>query len=249
MFDDVKSDNQSAAESAGQSNFQPETALPAENKASAASDGASVEQMEDIFSNTEKEDFRPVPKPENFQPKENSVAAAPLAGQASGHKLLLIGIIFSALVLLAAAFYFGYQRFQVKVVPEDIDPADNYLEPAPAEQAGMNESVEPNQAAVLPDEPFIPPPAEITPDVAAPAVDTDQDGLTDEEEIVLGADPNNPDTDGDGLFDREEVQVYKTDPLLADTDGDGYSDGSEVKNGYNPLGPGKLYSLEEDSSQ
>jgi len=45
------------------------------------------------------------------------------------------------------------------------------------------------------------------------------------------------------------VQVYKTDPLLADTDGDGYSDGSEVKNGYNPLGPGKLYSLEEDSSQ
>ena len=56
MFDDVKSDNQSAAESAGQSNFQPETALPAENKASAASDGASVEQMEDIFSNTEKED-------------------------------------------------------------------------------------------------------------------------------------------------------------------------------------------------
>jgi gliding motility-associated-like protein len=37
------------------------------------------------------------------------------------------------------------------------------------------------------------------------AVDTDNDGLTDGQEGVLGTDPGNPDTDGDGLTDGEEV--------------------------------------------
>jgi len=42
--------------------------------------------------------------------------------------------------------------------------------------------------------------------------DSDQDGLSDEEEKRLGTDPNNPDSDGDGFID-----------------------GDEIKNGYNPL--------------
>jgi hypothetical protein len=42
--------------------------------------------------------------------------------------------------------------------------------------------------------------------------DTDQDGLSNEEEKLYGTNPNNPDTDGDG-----------------------YSDGAEVKSGYDPL--------------
>ncbi|MDO8617899.1 MAG: calcium-binding protein [Candidatus Uhrbacteria bacterium] len=46
--------------------------------------------------------------------------------------------------------------------------------------------------------------------------DSDQDGLTDEQELKLGTDPHNPDTDGDG-----------------------YPDGEEVQKGYNPLGAGK----------
>ncbi|HIG63338.1 MAG: hypothetical protein CXT74_00435 [Methanobacteriota archaeon] len=36
-------------------------------------------------------------------------------------------------------------------------------------------------------------------------VDTDEDGLSDEEEGELGTDPNDPDTDGDGFGDGEEV--------------------------------------------
>jgi len=48
------------------------------------------------------------------------------------------------------------------------------------------------------------------------------------------------DSDSDGLTDTEELKIYGTDPKKADTDGDGYSDGDEVKNGYNPLGEGKL---------
>ena len=43
-------------------------------------------------------------------------------------------------------------------------------------------------------------------------LDSDQDGLTDQEEKMIGTDPFNPDTDGDG-----------------------YSDGAEVRSGYDPL--------------
>ena len=66
-------------------------------------------------------------------------------------------------------------------------------------------------------------------------LDSDGDGLSDEEEARLGTDPERPDTDGDGLSDNEEVRTYGTDPLNADTDGDGISDGDEV-NGNNPRG-------------
>ena len=64
--------------------------------------------------------------------------------------------------------------------------------------------------------------------VAGGALDSDGDGLTDEEELKLGTDPHNPDTDGDGLTDGEEVKVYKTDPLNPDTDYDALKDGDEV---------------------
>ncbi len=59
-------------------------------------------------------------------------------------------------------------------------------------------------------------------------LDSDGDGLTDEEEAKLGTDPFNPDTDGDGLTDYEEVRIYFTDPLNWDTDYDSLSDGDEV---------------------
>ena len=55
-------------------------------------------------------------------------------------------------------------------------------------------------------------------EAASEGVDADNDGLTADEEIQYGTDPNNPDTDGDG-----------------------YSDGDEVENGFNPIGEGKLF--------
>lgn len=44
------------------------------------------------------------------------------------------------------------------------------------------------------------------------------------------------DSDQDGLSDEEE-KIYGTDPQNRDTDGDSYSDGIEVKSGYNPTIP------------
>jgi len=69
--------------------------------------------------------------------------------------------------------------------------------------------------------------------------DTDNDGLTDEEEKKLGTDAKSSDTDGDGLSDYNEIYKTKTDPKKYDTDGDGFPDGLEVMTGYNPLGAGK----------
>ncbi len=59
--------------------------------------------------------------------------------------------------------------------------------------------------------------------------DSDADRLSDEAEIDLGTDPNDPDSDDDGLSDWDEVQVFGTDPLDPDTDGDNLSDGDEVQ--------------------
>lgn len=83
------------------------------------------------------------------------------------------------------------------------------------------------------------PPSAVSPTSSPGSADPDRDGLTNDQELQLGSDPNNPDTDGDGLSDKDEVVDYLTNPLKKDTDGDGFDDATEIKKGYNPLGPGK----------
>ncbi len=73
--------------------------------------------------------------------------------------------------------------------------------------------------------------------------DSDNDGLTDQEEVGYGTDPQDPDTDGDGLTDQEEIEAWGTDPLNEDTDGDSYGDGTEIDNGFNPKGAGRLFAV------
>ena len=66
--------------------------------------------------------------------------------------------------------------------------------------------------------------------------DTDGDGLSDEYEMGIGTDPNNPDSDGDTLPDGSETNsgIYinnentGTDPLNSDSDYDGLKDNEEI---------------------
>jgi len=66
-------------------------------------------------------------------------------------------------------------------------------------------------------------------------VDSDDDGLTDDIEAILGTDHDDADTDDDGILDGDEdanhngvVDSNETDPTMTDTDGDGIQDGTEL---------------------
>lgn len=65
-------------------------------------------------------------------------------------------------------------------------------------------------------------------------IDTDNDGLTDSEEVLHGTNPSNPDTDGDGIYDGSEV-ANDTNPNKADTDDDGLSDKEELLTWTDPI--------------
>lgn len=68
-------------------------------------------------------------------------------------------------------------------------------------------------------------------------IDSDGDKLSDCREFALQTDTHNPDTDGDGLTDGQEVLIQKTDPLDTDTDDGGIEDGNEVDGATDPLDP------------
>lgn len=74
---------------------------------------------------------------------------------------------------------------------------------------------------------------------AASSIDSDGDGLTDQQETQNGLDPFDPsdasaDPDADGIISSDEINIYHTDPLNADSDMDGIADGAEIANGLNP---------------
>lgn len=97
---------------------------------------------------------------------------------------------------------------------------------------------------------------------ASIAPDTDQDGLTDSQELYLGTDTGLADTDGDGFSDADEVIVFHTDPLLAtsipgqqsaqlrhlvDSDNDGITDIVETLFDQDGDGVPNQYDLDSDN--
>jgi F5/8 type C domain/Bacterial TSP3 repeat len=57
------------------------------------------------------------------------------------------------------------------------------------------------------------------------------------------------DTDGDGLTDEDERNIHGTDPNLADSDGDGFADGTEVRQGFDPSDPASQPTLVEQEPE
>lgn len=132
-------------------------------------------------------------------------------------------IILSIVVLIAIGVgaWFAFQYMMSQQNSETPTPVTSEAPTPATPSAPTQDSIEPT----APTEPPV-------------VIDTDSDGLSDEEEGRLGTNPERADSDVDGLIDRAEIQVYKTDPMKADTDGDGYIDGDEVINGFDPLLPG-----------
>jgi hypothetical protein len=64
--------------------------------------------------------------------------------------------------------------------------------------------------------------------------DPDKDGLDNFEEFLSSTSPHVSDTDQDGISDAEEVNVYKTNPTNSDTDADLLPDGWEIEHSLDP---------------
>lgn len=67
--------------------------------------------------------------------------------------------------------------------------------------------------------------------------DYDLDGLTLDQEYDYDTNPFSSDTDEDGLTDYDEIFIYGTNPICRDTDCDGMSDGTEIECNLNPNSP------------
>ncbi|MGD8786641.1 MAG: hypothetical protein PVJ60_04390 [Phycisphaerales bacterium] len=272
MFDDIKADNNDASKEAAKTQGpvpSPKKPLNSTNGFQAGSKeedkggniGATSTtpsspakapqeqggETEDIFAQVDQVPEPKVKKPPVFQPKAPAAGSPVVPEASSAPKESSFKKIVALVILILGLGGIGYGSYWA---------ITEYILTSPEESAEITGQMETTEKpATTDEEPVMTEPAQTAPEDneqepdAAPSnlLDTDNDGLTDQEEIGLGTDLSNVDSDDDGLFDREEVRTYGTDPLNSDSDGDGFLDGEEVKEGYNPLGPGRLYDVGDNN--
>jgi hypothetical protein len=199
-----------------------------------------IPPVEDIYSNSQTAlgaVNRNTPRPAVFQPKPMAVNPPreinfedeDLGTSGAKKKIfLLLGVLFG----LFAILLLGYLVFAKFLKPNE------QLSSVISEVPTTTEEIITSTATT----------SVITEPVYEPTADNDSDGLNNEEEKVYGTNLNMVDSDEDGLSDRDEIRVYKTDPLNADTDNDGFKDGEEVRIGNDPKGTGRLYALPGQST-
>jgi len=194
-------------------------------------------EPQDIFSDVNT--GTPTPSPSSNM--GGSVSTPPSMSYASkgGNigKIIIIVVLVVVLVgIIAAGAYYLAQNAPAPVQP--LDQNQPTVDTTTDTTVPVDETTTPVDETTTPVDETTTPVDEINP---AGLIDVDGDGLTNAQEEELGTDPGSLDTDSDGLFDNEEVNIYNTDPTNPDTDGDGFEDGQEVANGYNPNGPGLLF--------
>jgi len=212
----------------------PPTPLPTASKVSEPEDIlADIDQVEDapVKSPAQPGKAPTVSTPPAVAPPERPVTKEPFFKQ---HKKAFAVIIAVLVVgVLGAGGWYGYNLFISSQTGPVVEQPTNAGSQDSTVNQDLNQPVNNNQ------------PPTVNQNVnQASAIDTDHDGLTDEEEAMYGTDPQKIDTDDDALTDRDEIKVFKTDPNNSDTDGDGYLDGDEVRAGYDPKGPGRLLKIE-----
>ena len=215
-------------------------------------------ELEDMFDETDKvaPQLNPPTTPTTIVSSTNSASPTPtfvnlpppartpllteeLSEPKKGGPWKAILLIVAILVVVAGTLLLSMKILSSKtdVVPEPPVLTDTQTQPSTSDPAPVQEQTNKQEPVIIQEQ-------EKTPS----RVDTDKDGLTDEEETELGTSSKTADTDGDGLFDFEEVNTWETDPINPDTDADGYLDGAEVKAGYNPNGEGTLREAPSESS-
>lgn len=175
-------------------------------------------------------------------PIANSAPKSYAQEKTSGSKSKIIIAIIAGVVILAAigvGAWYGYTTFfapdQV-IVNTNLNAALNTNNTNNTNNSNTATNENSNTAAVNSN-------INVNGTIVERTVDTDGDGMSDKEEGLYGTDPNSPDSDNDGLTDRDEIKVFETDPNNSDTDADSFSDGDEVRAGYDPKGTGKLFEI------
>ncbi|MEI6627659.1 MAG: hypothetical protein WCL61_03625, partial [bacterium] len=159
-----------------------------------------------------KEEIYVMPEKFHNQPVDNS------------NKVLFLVLIILVVALLGSGIYFAIdimKKNSTKVIPVAINQPVKIEEPiteTPKPVVPVNSPATTTEVVATSTSTVATSTIEVAPPVVSPstppilAMDSDVDNLTDIEEGIISADPNNPDTDGDT-----------------------YKDGDELINGYNPL--------------
>lgn len=172
-------------------------------------------EPEDIFSDTESGSGKRRVYYETVEPgKTSSVGEARSEGKVVW---LMLGSVVIVLVTLGWYFYPKLKGFLPINVTNKIEEVSEEITSSTNEQVVNTE----NRVGVA-------------------EKDSDFDGLPDIQEEGLGLSSTDADTDNDNLSDKDEVVIYATDPRKADTDGDSFLDGDEVRGGFDPNGQGRL---------
>lgn len=213
------------------------------------------DEPKDIFAETEKPSAVPpppmpdapvapiAPPPTQLPPTYGAMNQPPAPSMDSGHRggglkiVIIVGVI---LVIFGVSGFFAYR---IMVQPTDSSSVVNSVPDTGVISDTPLDTKPITPGAPLPEASAPVPATPVKPVDPASLLDTDGDGLTNARELELGTSVTKSDTDGDGLGDKEEVDVYGTNPRKVDTDGDGFLDGQEVQGGYNPNGPGKLFTI------
>ncbi|MCK5510097.1 hypothetical protein KAI65_00945 [Candidatus Parcubacteria bacterium] len=246
MFDDLANNNKNSAAVkpvAGQKKIENKNNV--QDKSSFAATGNDLnkanprnkrETAEDMFAETE-----PSPKPPVFEKKQENPNNNQRYDENNNSHQKIFFLVFAILILilLGVGGFWAYNRFIRGIIDESTTDKN-------IKTQEINEKINTEIKEKSPDD-VVKDVINDTGEENMPLekLDSDGDGLTDEEEWSLGTAIDSVDTDNDGLFDREEVKVYKTDPKNPDTDGDGHIDGDEVAGGYNPLGSGRLLEIKK----
>ena len=117
-------------------------------------------------------------------------------------------------------------RIDQRMPLSPVQPDGSIFIPATGEDTDADELPDAWELAIFP--------GDLTKLSGVGGADFDGDGLSDINEFAIGTGPNNEDTDEDGLSDGDEINDLETDPKSDDTDNDGISDGDEISadNGF-----------------
>jgi len=200
--------------------------------------------VQDIFANVESpvasvpvpdQSFGQSPLPTGDVPS-NQPASPAGSKPDSKAKLVLISL---AILIVAAGGALAYLSYFKPTAPEVIIPEEI--------RVTGDSLVIPTEVTPTPTEEIVTEPTSTEPiDLVGIGVEPTESVTTTEVGLPTVVEQPTPgvtvnlDSDQDGLTDAEELNIYQTNPLQADSDGDGYLDGDEVKAGYNPLGEGLL---------